>query len=285
MRRHAALVRFQQAWRGSYRNAQRLVDAYDASLLDASKKVALEQRARVQAGRNYLKMRQGIQAGISADDDDLILHAYNKALDQEFEGFNSAERDRITRIMKSLELQEVLRNREDEHAILLARNFARTSEKAIQNNLFQLHLATKRFIREHDLAGLQVHIEDSPTGTNEAIAYWLWPPTELVKDALIVWRTDTWPQRPQERSWQEGPQPRGGHDLEWHYVEVHRTNNQSQGEIKFPIGPYTHIYVRAFARISDDWEQEHLIWRYSDGIEPTSRAEATSPRAVWHSFG
>src|SRR5437588_12896880 len=57
MRRHAALVRFQQAWRDSYRNAQRLVDAYDASLLDASKKLVPEQRARVYAARNYMKMR------------------------------------------------------------------------------------------------------------------------------------------------------------------------------------------------------------------------------------
>lgn len=277
IRRQAALIAFQKAWRGSLRNAQKLVDAYDAFLLDTSKKVTSEQRARVEAARNYLKMLKDIRAGISADNDDLILNVYNKALDQEFEGFSAAERDRVNRIIKSLELQELLHNREDERAILMARNVARTYEKAIQNNMFQLHLATKRFIRLYDLSGLQVHItEDRAKGNNEAVAHWRWPHNDLVKDGLLAWRTDTWPQRPQERSWQ---------DSEWHWVEVHRKSNQSDGECRFSIGTQTHIYVQAFACIRDDWDQEHMTLRYSDGIEPTSRTEAAISRMVWHNYG
>ena len=277
MRRQAVLVRFQKAWRESLRNAQRLADAYDVLLLDTSKKVTSEQRARVESARNYLKMLQNIRAGISADNDDHVLNAYNKALDQEFEGFSKAERERVNRIIKSLELQELLRNREDERAILMARNLARTSEKAIQNNMFQLHLATKRFIRGYDLIGLQVYItEDRATGINEAMAHWRWPPNDLVKDGLLAWRTDTWPQRPQEKSWQ---------DSEWHWVEVHRKSSQSDGECRFSIGRHTHIFVQAFACICDDWDQEHLTWRYSDAIGQSSRTEAMIPHTIWRNHG
>ena len=92
----------------------------------------------------------------------------------------------------------------------------------------------------------------------------------------MVWRTDTWPQRPQERSWQ---------DPEWHYLEVHHKSNQGDGECRFSIGGHTHIYVRAFACMRDDWEEEHMIWRYSDGSEPSSRAEGVSPRMVWRNYG
>ena len=277
IKRQTALVTFQKAWRDHFRNAQQLVDAYDAFLLDRSKKVTSEQRTRVEAARNYLTMLKEIRAGISVDNDDLILNVYDKALDKEFEGFSAAERDRITRIIKSLELQALLRNKKDEQAILMARNVSRTYEKAIQNNMFQLHLATKRFIRQYDLSGLQVHItEDRARGINEAVAHWYWPHNDLVKDGLLVWRIDTWPQRPQERSWE---------DSEWHRVEVHRKSNQSDGECGFSIGTQAHIYVQAFACIRDDWDQEHMIWRYSDGMEPTSRVEATVPRMAWRNYG
>lgn len=275
-RRTAALVIFQKAWRDSYRQAQMLLSAYDASLLDTSEKVTPEQRARIKAAQTYLKMRQDIQDGIRADDDDQILHSYNKLLDQEFDGFNNAERDRINRILKCLELQELLRNKKDEQAILMARNIARTVEKAIQINLFQLHLATKRFIRQSDITGLQVHLEnDQSVNSNNATVRWRWPPNDIVKDALVVWRTDTWPLNPQERCWQ---------DPEWHYIEVHRKSNQADGECRLLIGLYMHIYVRIFASIRDEWDKENVIWRYSNGTDPTSRAEATSPGLRWRSY-
>jgi hypothetical protein len=253
------------------------VDAYDPLLLEGSKYVTLEQRDRVEAAHNYLKMRREIQAGINADNDDLVLNSYNKEHDQEFEVFAITERGHIIRIIKCLELQELLNNKEYEQAIIMARILARTSEKAIQNNLFQLHLATKRFIRDHNLVGLQAHIEeDRATGINEAVAHWHWPLNDLVKDALIVWRTDTWPQRPQEKSWQ---------DPAWRYVEVHRKSNQSNGECRFSIGHNTHIYIQTFASMRDDWDQDHMTWRYSDGIEPTSRIEAEISKMVWRNYG
>ena len=277
IRRQAALTTFQRAWRDHFRNAQRLVDAYDASLLDKNRKVKAEQRARVEAARNYLTMHREIRTGISADNDDLILSVYDKTLDKEFDGFSTAERERITRIIKSLELQALLRDKKDEQAILMARNVSRTYEKAIQNNMFQLHLATKRFIRGYDLSGLQVHItEDRARGTNEAMAHWRWPHNDLVKEGLLAWRSDTWPERPQEKSWQ---------DAGWHWIEVHRKSNQSEGECRFTIGSQTHIYVQAFARIHDDWDREHMVWRYSNGIEPTSRVEASVPRMAWRNYG
>ena len=277
LRRNAALVTFQKAWRDSFRHAQRLLAAYDVSLLEANEKVTLEQRARIKAARSYLKMRQDIQAGIQADDDDAILNVYNKVLDQEFDGFNQSERDCINRILKTLELQELLRNRKDESAMLLAKSLAKTSEKAIQINLFQLHLATKRFIRQNDLTELRVQIEeDKINNCNRVAVRWCWPPNDFIKDALVVWRTDTWPKTPQEKCWQ---------DPEWHHIEVHRKSNQAGGECIFSVGRNLHIYVRTFASIRDDWDKENTTWRYSDGIEPTSRAEAVSPNMRWRSYG
>ena len=277
IRRQAALAAFQRAWRDHFRNAQHLVDAYDASLLDTSKKVKPEQRVRVEAARTYLIMLREIRTGIIADNDDLILTIYDKALDKEFDGFSAAERERVTRIIKSLELQALLRDKKDEQAIVMARNVSRSYEKAIQNNLFHLHLATKRFIRRYDLSGLQVSItEDRARGTYEAVAHWRWPLNDLVKDGLLVWRTDCWPVRPRVKSCQ---------DAGWHWVEVHRKGTQSEGECRFSIGAQTHIYVQAFACIRDDWDRESMVWRYSDGIEPTSRVEASVPRMAWRNYG
>ena len=277
IKRKKAFVTFQKAWKSSIRNAQRLVDAYDGNLLDTNKKVTSEQRTHVEAARNYLKMLNEVRAGINSKNDDLILTAYNQTLDQEFEGFSATERDYINRIKITLEMQEMLRRREDERAILMARNISRVYEKAIQKNLFQLHLATKRFIRQFDLSGLQVEITAGRArGNNEAIVQWHWPPNDLIKDGLLVWRFDTWPQRPQEKCWQ---------DPEWHHVKVHRKNNSSNGECRFSIGGYTHIYVQTFACICDDWDREHIVWRYSDGVEPTSRTEAVIAPIIWHNYG
>jgi hypothetical protein len=126
-----------------------------------------------------------------------------------------------------------------------------------------------RFIREHDLTSLHVEIAERAE-SNYAVVYWQWPEDDLVQVGLIAWRTDTWPETPE----------RGEQDPEWNCVRVLRKNSILDDMCIFPIGTYTHIYVRGFTAILDTWDPERR-WRFSSGDEPTSWAEATSRQMIW----
>ncbi len=266
-----ALNVFRQALLATPTDAQRILDAYDASLLDASTTVTNEQREIVAAAQRYLAMCEAVRTGIRADSDDLIRKEYDPELAQRFTGIAPNEQQRIDKAMLTQELEDLLNNREYERSLLMAHSIQKTTGQPISDTLtFKLKRATMRFIREHDLSDLSIEIEER-ADTNYAMVSWRWPATPLIQTALLVWQTETWPDRPSEKSWR---------DPEWRAIWVRRKNNVLHSSETFPIGKGTHIYVRGYAAILDTWEQEK-IWRFSDGNEPTSYAEAASPQMIW----
>jgi hypothetical protein len=266
-----ALEIFRQTIRSMPKSADSIVAAYDASLLDASTAVTAEQREIVLAALRYLAMCKAVREGIRADSDDLIRSAYDPLLAQRFTDITAAEQQRIESAMLFQRLEDVLKKREYEQALLMAQTIERTRGEKISGDLtFRLNVATRRFIREHNLSDLSIEIEEG-IETNYALVSWRWPATPLIQVALIVWQSGTWPDRPSEKSW-------GNPD--WRHIWVRRKNNVLFDRERLPIGKGVHLYMRSYAAILDAWDQEE-IWRFSDGDEPTSYAEVASPHTIW----
>ncbi|HEV2663103.1 MAG TPA: hypothetical protein VGU68_21010, partial [Ktedonobacteraceae bacterium] len=266
-----ALDTFRQVVRSTPNNAQRIVDAYNAPLLNASSAVTAEERATLAAARRYLAMYEAVHAGIQAANDDLIRSAYEPELARRFSGITPAEQQHIDRAMLTKELEDLLDNRDYGRALLLAHAIQKSTGQPISELLtFKLKRATMRFVREQDLSELSIQIEERVDG-NYATVSWRWPATTLIQTALIVWQSDDWPERPSAKSW---------NDPQWHSIWTRRKNNVLHSSETFPIGKGAHIYVRGYAALLDTWEQEK-VWRFSDGSEPTSCAEAESPKVTW----
>ncbi len=270
-KRAHALETFRHALLSSPKNAQKIVDAYDPSLLNASNSVTGEQREIVASAQRYLAMYEAAKTGIRLDDDKLIRNAYDPALAQRFFGFSPAEQQRIDKAMLTKALEDLLDKREYEPAIKLAQSIQKTAGQEIDTNLtFKLKRATMRFIREQDLTNMTLHVEERGD-TNYATVTWEWPTSELIQIALLVWSSDTWPDRPKVQSLRDP-----------HYIQVRRKNNNVLHDShSFAIGKGGHVYARGFAAILDIWDQEKT-WRFSDGDEPTSSAEAASPQMIWN---
>jgi hypothetical protein len=252
------------------KSAHKIVDAYDASMLDTSKSLTEAQRESITAARRYLDMYKQVQEGLRIGNDELVRKAYDSVLGQRFADFSPDEQKSIDLAMQSQALEELLDNREHGKALRMARTIEATTGREISTGLtFKLRRATMRFIREHDLTSLRVEIEERAEG-NYAVVYWQWPEDDLVQVGLIAWRTDTWPETPE----------RGEQDPEWNCVQVRRKNSILDDMCMFPIGTYSHIYVRGFTAILDTYDQERR-WRFSNGDEPTSWAEATSQQMIW----
>lgn len=281
-KRAPALETFRKAWRSNNQHPEHLLRAYDAVLLDESTAITQEQRQRLRDAQAYLIMYSEIQAAIKAGDNNAVRVAFDKRLDALFALFTGMERQRIKSATQVLEVKELLDQRAYEPAIQLAQQIVRDTRSEIDDFLkLGLHTAMMRFVRTQDVTHVQVQLEeDTWAGINHAEARWHWPASTLIKNGLIVWRTDTWPQRPRERSWQ---------DPEWHHIEILRAsldgNYASEGRYRFSIGRATHIYVQVFCSMLDSWEHEHTLWRYSDGNEPTSQCEAGSDRITWKTYG
>jgi len=282
VKRATALERFRKAWQSNPKQPDTLLSAYDASLLDTSKSLTAEQRQRLQDAQKYMLMYREVQVALQANDNEVLRLAFDKQLDSIFSLFTHVERQRIASATQVLEVKELLDQKAYEQAIRLAQRIVKDTRREIDDFLkLSLHTATMRFIRTQDVAMLQVRVEeDTWTGSNSAEARWRWPANDLIRNALIVWRTDTWPQRPHARNWQ---------DPEWHRIEVLRAsrdgNYTTEGYHRFPIKRATHIYVQVFTSMLDSWEHEHMQWRYSDGTEPTSRCEAGNDRITWKTYG
>lgn len=267
-----ALETFRHVLLSSLKNAQRIVEAYDASLLETSKSVTGEQREIVAAAQRYLAMYEAVKTGLRLDDDKLIRKAYDSTLALRFSGFTVNEQQRIDKAMLTQALEDLLNEREYEQALIFAQSIQKTTAQEIDDSLtFKLKRATMRFIREQDLTFLDLKIEER-VDSNYAIISWQWPTSTLIQAALLVWRTDTLPNRPSEESWR---------DPEWRHMWVRRRNNTLYGSHTFLIGKGGNIYVRGFAAILDVWDQEKT-WRFSDGDEPTSSTEAASPQMIWN---
>jgi len=89
-------------------DAQRILDAYDASLLDASSIVTAEEREIVEAAQNYLAMYEAVRIGIQVGNDETIRQSYNGALAQRFSGITPTEQLHIDQAMLLHQLENIL---------------------------------------------------------------------------------------------------------------------------------------------------------------------------------
>ena len=293
--RHQALETLLKALREFPKDAEHLLAAYDATLLDGCELITVEQRARIDAARQFLKMYHLVKIALDAKDEDAVYRSYNEVLDNEFTKFTEEELKRIKNAIEvsqqharealviaqqKSELKMLLDSGEYEQVIKQAKEMVIRTKKEIESDLqILLSKATMRFIKLYDLTDLFVEImEDATLGCNYARAYWRWPENDLIKDGLLVWHPDIWPRHPQrERSWQ---------DPRWHHEPLYRQGDKSEGQKKFSIGRYTHIFVRVYARMRDDWNwsQGQEIWRYSGGFEESSQYEAGSQCISWKGY-
>ncbi|QBD80587.1 hypothetical protein EPA93_33295 [Ktedonosporobacter rubrisoli] len=263
--RLAAWQRFQQAFTAQAGNAHKLVEAYDATLLEGYSRVTAEQRARLSRAYAYLRMYRAVQQAIERDDDAKIRAAYDEKLAADFTDFSEQERKRIEKAMRCAALEAALERREYARSLSLALAIQSSTGQAMSKPIaFRLQKALSRFVREHDLSKLHVHIARRVAG-NYALVSWQWPEDELIRHALIVWHPTSWPPRLACRL-----------DLKTieRYVWVKRVGQERAGQCEFTIADYEHIYVQGFTAMRDYWDRAER-WRFGDGIEPTSLVEAS----------
>ncbi len=260
MQRARALATFHNALIAYPRHAHKIIAAYNASLLDGSTSVTQRQRDLIEAARCYLTMYQKVQQGLQDDDLAMIQSAYHSTLGEQFSDFSSAEQQRIESAMLSQELEALLAQKEYGPALKKAQQIQIITGQTIHDSLtFKLQLAVKRLIRNQELTDFTVAIAaraEHDDAHNDAIVRWQWPQDELVQQALIVWRSDTWPDRLVERCQQ---------DPACHFAWPRRKDNTRHGEWTFSIQQQTQVYVRGYAALCDTWHQEY-IWRFSDGV-------------------
>ncbi|MBA2677467.1 MAG: hypothetical protein H0U76_03600, partial [Ktedonobacteraceae bacterium] len=137
--------------------------------------------------------------------------------------------------------------------------------------IFKLKRATLRFIRNHDLSALSVQIDEFQN-VNYATISWQWPASPLIKIGLLVWHTRMEPGRPSEQVL---------NDPYWPPIWVRKRNNVLYDSYRFPIGHETSIYVRSYAAFLETWDNDGK-WRFSDGHDPTTRAEAVHSQIIRH---
>ena len=267
-----ALDNLRQVLRSTPEDAQRISEAYDDSLLASSSVLRADERELVEAALKYNAMYETIQAGLRADDDDRIRHAFDPALARRFAGITPAEQQRIDKAMVTQNLEDLLDREEYEQAIQAAYSLQQARGYNISSSLiFKLKRATLRFIRTYDLCGLVVQIEEY-NHTNYATVSWQWPAHPLIQVGLLTWHPRTWPERPSDQRL---------NDPNWPHIWVRRKNNVLYSKQTFPIGNETHIYVKSYVAILDAWDQIEK-WRFSDGRDPTSYAEALSSHMIRH---
>jgi hypothetical protein len=97
--RQAALQRFEHALYAG--DAHKIIAAYD-SVLNGYAEVSSEHRKRYAETRRSIEMPQKVRAGIAADDDTLIVRAYDPALVRPFTAFTPAEQRRIERALQRM---------------------------------------------------------------------------------------------------------------------------------------------------------------------------------------
>ena len=265
-----ALSKVRQVLHATPEDAQAISEAYDHTLLDSSSALRADERELVDAAIKYSAMYEGVQAGLRANDDDLIRHAFDPVLAQRFAGITPIEQQRIDKAMVTQNLEDLLNGEAYEQAIQLARSLQQTPGYSLSPSLiFKLKRATLRFIRTQDLCGLRVQIEEY-NNTNYATVFWQWPAHPFIQVGLLTWQTRTWPERPSDQRL---------NDPNWPHIWVRRKNNVLYSKQTFPIGNETHIYVKSYAAILEGWEQNEK-WRFSEGRDPTSYAESINAQGI-----
>ncbi len=248
--RMTALELFRRAVAVNRADAEHIVSAYDP-ILDDCKQVTTEERTLLQAAMRCLDMRESVLAAILANSDEQIASAYDESLAQQFSAFTVEQQERIKRGLKRGRLENALRSKDDGSAIRLAQEFEMESHKEFSDT--RLTLAKQRFIKQFDVKDIEASLQG-----DEVVVRWRWPPDDMVRYALILWRVDRWPQHPRR----EEP----GTRREWAF----RNRNEQVCITRFKAMRQMPTYLQVYFAIPDGARQPSS-WFYSNGDNPGSR--------------
>ncbi len=252
-RRVTALQHFRDTLKAHGGDAARILAAYDP-VLDNYPAVRQDEWDLLQMARQFRQVQQAVLDGIQNDSDDQILAAYDEAIVRQFAGFTPAQQERINRALKRVRLEQLLRNNDHRSAILLAQEIERESRKQLTD--FRLMQAKSRFIRKFEARDVAAWRHN-----DEVLVQWSWPADDLVHYAVIVWRTDRWPQSPKRQ------EPGTGREL------VMRGSGETRCMARFVAPRYMAVYLQVYFAIPD-YTQQPPAWFYSDGFEPGSKTAA-----------
>ncbi len=244
-----ALNRFRKAVAANSTNAEHVISSYD-HILDTSEDVTPEKRSLLDAAQCCLKMQESVLAAIQSDNDEQIAFAYDEALARYFTVFTAEQQARINKGLKQGVLELALQSEDYGRAIRLAQEITLEIGKPLTD--IRLTLAKKQFIKQFDVNSLEAIAQG-----DEVIARWRWPPDDLVRFAMLVWRVDRWPQHLRFKEYGTGQ------------VWAFRNRNEQTCITMFKVVPHEPIYLRAFFAIPDE-SQQPPEWFFSEGNEPGS---------------
>src|SRR5947209_8860260 len=183
-----------------------------------------------------------------------MLSAYDVAVAQQLPEFTQQQQERINRALKRRQLEQPLQSNDYGKAIRLAQEIEMESHRQLTD--FRLMLAKRRFIRQFEVKDAVAWRQN-----DEVIVQWHWPPDDLVRYAVIVWRIDRWPQSPKRE------EPGTGREM------VLRGRHEQACTTRFKATRYMAVYLQVYFAMPDHIQQPPT-WFYSDGNDPGSKTAA-----------
>jgi hypothetical protein len=257
--RVTALEQFRQTVMVKSKDAEHIVFAYDP-ILDNCKNVTVEERALLQAARRFMDMHESVLAAIRADNDEQMASAYDEELVRQFTPFTPEQQERINKGLKRGKLEKALRGKDYGCAIRLAQEIEMESHKALTDDdrlAVALTLAKQKFIKQFDVKDVEAWLQG-----DEVVVRWRWPPDDLIRYAVILWRIDRLPRHPRKEE--------EGTGREW----VFRVRNEQSCTTRFKIVRQAPIYLQVYLAMPDG-ARHPQTWFYSNGYAPSSRKVAS----------
>ncbi len=244
--RVAALTHFQHAL--ATKRAFDLAAAY-TPLLDTF--IPAEQILYLQEAYRFIPMYNVIIHALNTDNDSEIEKTYDETLAAQFRDFSSQQVERIEKALRRRRLEEAIQAGNYGQALRLVQEIETTTRQQITDP--RLNLVRRKFIRQFEPLNVQGRrIND------EVVASIQWPADELVRHAIIVWRTDRWPEHPRK------DEPGTLRQI------FFRDSHDLRCLARFEATRYMAIYLQVYFAIPD-YTQRPPAWFFSDGMEPTSR--------------
>jgi hypothetical protein len=260
-RRMSALEHMRRVLRTHTRTAEQILLAYDTVLNDC-RQVTPEERALLQSASRFTQMHAGLLEAIRADNDQQIIAIYDEELVKLFPCLTHEQGIRINKAVKYDKLAKVLQSNDYGPAIRLAQDFELEFHEPVTD--FQLMLAKQKFIKQFDIKNVQAYMQG-----NEVIASWNWPSDDLIRYAVIVWRTDRWPHSPKREE--------AGTERAW----VFRSRHEQSSMTTFSVAQQMPVYLQVYLAMPND-AQQPVTWFYSTGKELGSKKVAYSQASnIW----
>lgn len=256
--RNNALQHFQAvlAQQGARGQAEEIVAAYHP-LLDESREITAQQRARLDAARHFLELRVLVTEALQAGTYEQAVRYYDEDLFQQF-SLTATEEALIEQASLQIALEQAIQEKDHSRALNVAQRLELVAHRPLKD--YRLAYVRRKFIRQFDITSLEARLHGEMVSVR-----WRWPGDELVRYAVIAWRVDHWPRSPQRAE--------PGTGLVW----FTRNGNEQIGSQTFVVGFQQQIYLHAYLAIPDETSQSPT-WFYSSGSEPGSRQIVRSGR-------